>query len=189
MAVRQKNKKPNDAIDFIGGRLCLDFVNTADWVNGNPRDERLINMSSIATWATRQGITGSSALGGKLEEYLELRLAIHNILTNPASATDHDLSVLNHARRGSAAPLAKSNAALTLKAGQSPDGLKRLLADSATEVALTVNPERLKTCLGENCGWMFVDESPNNRRRWCSMATCGNRAKAKRHYQMTKAST
>jgi predicted RNA-binding Zn ribbon-like protein len=65
----------------------------------------------------------------------------------------------------------------------------RLLADSAAEVVLTVNPERLKTCAGNHCGWMFVDESPNNRRRWCAMAICGNRAKAKRHYEATKNSS
>jgi predicted RNA-binding Zn ribbon-like protein len=41
---------------------------------------------------------------------------------------------------------------------------------------------RLRTCPGAECGWMFVDESRNARRRWCSMETCGNRAKAARHY-------
>lgn len=31
------------------------------------------------------------------------------------------------------------------------------------------------------CSWMFLDPSPSRRRRWCSMAACGNRAKAQRH--------
>jgi len=34
-------------------------------------------------------------------------------------------------------------------------------------------------CPGEGCGWLFAD--PRRRRRWCSMAVCGNRAKARRH--------
>jgi predicted RNA-binding Zn ribbon-like protein len=36
------------------------------------------------------------------------------------------------------------------------------------------------------CGWLFLDTSRNRSRRWCSMGTCGNRAKAMRHYQRTK---
>ncbi|MCA9894213.1 MAG: CGNR zinc finger domain-containing protein [Anaerolineae bacterium] len=34
-----------------------------------------------------------------------------------------------------------------------------------------------------DCGWLFLDTSRSGKRRWCSMETCGNRAKAKRHYQ------
>jgi predicted RNA-binding Zn ribbon-like protein len=36
------------------------------------------------------------------------------------------------------------------------------------------------------CGWLFVDESRNGSRRWCSMKDCGNRAKARRHYRKVK---
>ena len=33
-----------------------------------------------------------------------------------------------------------------------------------------------------SCRWLFLDTSRNGRRRWCSMATCGSRIKARRHY-------
>jgi predicted RNA-binding Zn ribbon-like protein len=36
-------------------------------------------------------------------------------------------------------------------------------------------------CDGETCYWLFYDVSRTGRRRWCDMATCGNRAKAARH--------
>jgi predicted RNA-binding Zn ribbon-like protein len=39
--------------------------------------------------------------------------------------------------------------------------------------------ERIKQC--SNCGWVFVDNSRNKSRRWCSMEVCGNRVKARRH--------
>jgi predicted RNA-binding Zn ribbon-like protein len=39
------------------------------------------------------------------------------------------------------------------------------------------------TCHDPECAWMFLDLSRNRTRRWCSMAECGNRAKARRHYQ------
>jgi predicted RNA-binding Zn ribbon-like protein len=41
----------------------------------------------------------------------------------------------------------------------------------------------LSQCVGEDCGWLFLDQSPSGRRKWCSMADCGNRAKARRHYR------
>ena len=37
---------------------------------------------------------------------------------------------------------------------------------------------RLKACRGEDCRWVFIDNSRNTSRRWCDMAGCGNRAKS-----------
>ena len=58
---------------------------------------------------------------------------------------------------------------------------------STTEILAGAKRARLKRCANPECGWLFVDDSKNATRRWCSMASCGNRAKAKRHYQRTKA--
>jgi predicted RNA-binding Zn ribbon-like protein len=41
--------------------------------------------------------------------------------------------------------------------------------------------DRIRICASETCRWLFYDESRSGRRRWCDMATCGNRAKARRH--------
>jgi predicted RNA-binding Zn ribbon-like protein len=44
--------------------------------------------------------------------------------------------------------------------------------------------ERVRQCADEQgCGWLFLDQSRLNNRRWCSMGDCGNRAKARRHYR------
>jgi predicted RNA-binding Zn ribbon-like protein len=63
------------------------------------------------------------------------------------------------------------------------DSPRRALGMLALEAAqLLADPEeraRLRRC--EGCGEIFLDRSPAGRRRWCSMATCGNRAKARRH--------
>jgi predicted RNA-binding Zn ribbon-like protein len=42
---------------------------------------------------------------------------------------------------------------------------------------------RLRQCDDDDCGWLFLDRSKNGSRRWCSSADCGNRARARRHYQ------
>ncbi|MEV0667377.1 CGNR zinc finger domain-containing protein [Actinomadura luteofluorescens] len=49
----------------------------------------------------------------------------------------------------------------------------------------TAPPGRLRHCEGTGCVLWFLDTSRSGRRRWCSMAGCGNRAKAKAHYQRT----
>ena len=48
--------------------------------------------------------------------------------------------------------------------------------------------ERIRECPGQGtCGWLFLDLSKNASRRWCDMRVCGNRAKARRHYERTLA--
>lgn len=53
----------------------------------------------------------------------------------------------------------------------------------AAAVALLTSPlmERVSACPG--CGWFFLDASKSRSRRWCSMATCGNTAKARAYHQ------
>lgn len=48
-------------------------------------------------------------------------------------------------------------------------------------------PHRLKACADPQCERFLLDRSRSNQARWCSMATCGNRAKARRHYERTRA--
>lgn len=48
-------------------------------------------------------------------------------------------------------------------------------------------PGRLRPCGNHECSLFFVDRSRSNSGRWCSMAVCGNRMKARRHYARSKA--
>ncbi|WP_377266971.1 CGNR zinc finger domain-containing protein [Peterkaempfera sp. SMS 1(5)a] len=44
-------------------------------------------------------------------------------------------------------------------------------------------PGRLRPCANPDCRLFLVDRSKSNKARWCSMAVCGNRMKARRHYE------
>ncbi len=171
-----------DEIAFFGGRLCLDFVNTANWVDHEALDERLTGMEALAIWAFRQGLSETTALAGRLDDFLALRQALRRFLATPALSQDADLACLNRARAQARAPMIWRQGSGTLVGSPGAGWLLRAIADSAVEVLLTSARERVKVCPGQRCGWLFLDESPNGRRRWCSMATCGNRAKARRHY-------
>jgi predicted RNA-binding Zn ribbon-like protein len=54
--------------------------------------------------------------------------------------------------------------------------------------ALLTSPElaKVRECADETCGWLFLDQSRNASRRWCDMADCGNRAKARRYRERKK---
>ncbi len=60
------------------------------------------------------------------------------------------------------------------------DSLLWPVAKTATELLVSDNLTRVKRCDG--CSWLFLDTTRDARRRWCDMKLCGNRAKARRHY-------
>jgi predicted RNA-binding Zn ribbon-like protein len=66
------------------------------------------------------------------------------------------------------------------------DALARLADPIVAEIS-GGKPERLRICASDTCRWVFYDDSPTARRRWCSMASCGNRAKARRHRERQRA--
>jgi len=65
------------------------------------------------------------------------------------------------------------------------DALARLAEPLVGELTAG-HPERIRICASETCKWVFYDTSRTGRRRWCDMATCGNRAKAARHRARAK---
>jgi predicted RNA-binding Zn ribbon-like protein len=56
------------------------------------------------------------------------------------------------------------------------------VALAAAELLTSGDPQRLKECGGDHCNWLFLDQSKNRSRRWCTMEDCGSKVKAKRHY-------
>ena len=57
---------------------------------------------------------------------------------------------------------------------------------SAADLMVGSGRRRIRQCANSECLWLFIDGSKNGTRRWCDMASCGNRAKARRHYLKTK---
>ena len=68
------------------------------------------------------------------------------------------------------------------------DALARL-CDPLVQELTSGDPERIRICDNDTCRWVFYDTSRTGRRRWCDMATCGNRAKAARHRAKSKAAS
>lgn len=158
-------------IRLIAGRLVLDFLNTADWsADGSVVHEKIESRDDVAAWLAALELPQApipESIADLRRFRSELREAIRG---TGASELPFDSSVLPISE-----PAVRSLPLLDLIAISAA----ALLADPR-EMA------RLKTCPGADCGWMFIDETKNSRRRWCSMETCGNRAKAARHYERSR---
>jgi hypothetical protein len=56
----------------------------------------------------------------------------------------------------------------------------------AWDAVRRARPGRLRACENPDCALFLIDHSKPNKARWCSMAVCGNRMKARRHYERTR---
>ncbi len=64
---------------------------------------------------------------------------------------------------------------------RTPDALLQPLADAMGDLVCEADFRLVRNCEGPDCTIWFLDRSKGHRRRWCSMAACGNRAKAAAH--------
>src|SRR5262249_13957128 len=132
---------------------------------------------STATAAERLGEADLARLVG-------FREAMRGLLrTNHGDPIDPDaLALLNAESERSRVPLlfTRMGCGDLVPTGSGLDGvIGRLLAAVAAADARDTW-KRLKVCADETCAWAFYDVSRNASRSWCSMATCGNRNKARR---------
>src|SRR5207302_10494197 len=122
---------------------------------------------------------------------VRLREAIYQILLSRIADEPCDRSALrifNAVLQAPAADLriALSRGTLSWRSRDRPAAVNDLLKPIAWSAAgLLTGPdcEKVRQCQDERgCGWLFVDRSRAQNRRWCSMGDCGNRAKVLRHY-------
>ncbi|MEC3914727.1 CGNR zinc finger domain-containing protein [Nocardia sp. CDC160] len=159
----------------LGEPLALDLLNTR-WMTAEGRQDLLTDVAGVQRWladneldlpadeATRRALVTAReailrAVRGETADDLNTVLArgrIRRVLT-PAGPDS----------------LPEVSAPAWLPAWLAADNLLHLLASS---------PDRIKQCAHPHCILFFLDTSKNGTRRWHSMASCGNRAKATRHY-------
>ena len=179
--------------EFIGNNPAVDFTNTEIVVRGELRD-LLQRDANLVHWAQQAGFNMRNRMNpGDLSAARELRTALKAVfkaridgqfagkkalaVINRHLAHHCTQEVLRTTGDGVGFELAPSGEALSVSA---------LLASLAHEGAwLLASPqaEQLRHCGNPDCILIFVDTSRSHRRRWCSMDTCGNRAKVAKHYR------
>ncbi len=194
-----------DPFKWVGGRLCLDFVNTVGGrIHGEGgaargyriRVDKLRGLDDLARWnrgaAYRPGPRSRRAPAKgeepRLARAVELREALYRIFRavirrEPVGRRDLERVSGQLRTRRAAQRLVVRRGGIELAAEPGapfPEELLGRVAESAAELLTGADRERLRQCPGEDCGWLFVDDSRNGRRRWCDMRDCGNRAKVQR---------
>jgi predicted RNA-binding Zn ribbon-like protein len=180
----------------------FDFLNTDDTENGFPL-ERLPTLDAVLTWFVDRGVIhleGADRLRSQaandpvfatadLTRVHAVRAAMREVAD---AIVDHRppkpgaLTTVNralHARQViELVPSEDGCVAVDHRHVGDPidDALSRLAEPLVNEL-VSGHPERIKICDSDTCRWVFYDGSRTGRRRWCDMATCGNRAKAARH--------
>ncbi|MGW4824779.1 CGNR zinc finger domain-containing protein [Streptomyces sp. NPDC004227] len=155
----------------------LELLNSTPVVNGVVQDQ-LADPEAAGSWQEAHGGSGTE---DELRSLVEARDALQEVVRGTRPAT-------------SLAPLLRD---VTSRPHMSPAGVsweldtpperrmavEAVLAWSAVQRTI---PGRLRPCANPECRRFLIDRSKTDKARWCSMAVCGNRMKARRHYQRTR---
>jgi len=191
-------------ISAIPEDLCLSYANTLTW-RGDPAPiEKLHELTDILGWIERTGVVTAAAtrpirhwsrshaegVATVFAEAIAIREALFRIFSAIAvgeAIRPRDFALLK-AAVAKTPPRSQLNRAGE-HYGWQIDELRPSVADvlapvlwSAGDLLLNAGQRRIRCCANKECLWLFIDQSKNGTRRWCDMSSCGNRAKARRHY-------
>lgn len=186
----------------VGERLWLDFVNTDDARRGT-RVDLLRDFDALVTFLQVTGVLDDERAGGMrrraqqqpagataaLVDARRSRAALRALAERGSGSEKTRLDALAEINRvlGRSAgtrrvePRADGTFARSfVPVGDAFAGLVIPIIESAADALITGELGRVRRCADPRCTRVFVDDTRNGRRRWCEMATCGNRAKAAR---------
>jgi predicted RNA-binding Zn ribbon-like protein len=186
---------------LIGGALCLNFVNTVNGHRLPPLHEYLHDHRDLVLWSRHAGLVGDdeasrmarqararpASAARAFRHALALREVMFHVFDSIArgrAPARGDLDRLNAAwraaQRHAGVALTARGFAVRWDDAPSLDQITRAICMSAVDLLTSDRARRIRACAGDKCDWLFVDDSRNHLRRWCSMDECGNRAKMKR---------
>jgi predicted RNA-binding Zn ribbon-like protein len=195
---------------FIGERLWLDFVNsdrsavrhtrTADALDDFDTYVAWLGAARVldperATAMLRRAQQQPTAATAALHEARRLRNVLRALAEHGAAdgrAQEAALTEINRILGRSAGsrrvePRADGGFVRSfVTVGDVFAGLLVPVIESAADALVQDELTRVRRCASVRCGRVFYDASRNGKRRWCEMATCGNRAKAARHRQKVR---
>lgn len=170
---------------LVGGRPSLDLVNTVSWPHGARRHDWLDGPANLAAWLGAVGLPTSGPAVDDPGVVRAVRDALAAVLRPLAHGDVPEPAALGAFNDRLAAAQARRLVDPTTLdwAWTPPDRAEDALAPVVLDAAevVTSGRDRLKHC--PSCDWLFEDHTRNGGRRWCDMADCGSRAKARAYYR------
>jgi predicted RNA-binding Zn ribbon-like protein len=194
--------------DLSGGNLALDFANTVSYRPTAQPKERLVNYNHLVVFGMESGVyprgvdrlfavadespgRGTNAL----QRAIQFREALYNIfsaLVERRAIPGNALALLNVTLQEAEAHgrIVHVNRRFVwewIGMDTHLDSVLWPIARAAADLLISDDLANLRMCASDDCAWLFLDQTKNHRRRWCDMKTCGNRVKARRHYERVRA--
>jgi len=172
---------------FIADHPALDLLNTVAVSNGVPTDF-LQSDADVMAWLERagfvaQGMQDGAPVARLLEVARGFREMLRDLVDRRKAGEALNLGALNSYLAQASRHLelvADADGRLKLQARYDAGSAKKLIAplvESAAELLVDGDFSLIKHCENPECILIFLDKTKSHRRRWCSMAGCGNRAK------------
>src|SRR5262249_32154115 len=187
---------------FVGDHLALDFLNSI----ASPKDvpvEWLRDGRDLVDWLERAEVIGADVaerfraakdqrsldgVAGLAREFRDwLRGFVTRHMGRPLTpAAAKGLGALNELLAGDTRyPIGEAVSGelrmRRVRRWEDPDELLHPVAEAAAELVCNEDFRLIRACGGHVCTLLFLDRTKAHGRRWCSMAVCGNRAKAAAH--------
>lgn len=178
----------SDPRPLTGEPLSLDLLNTR-WIDADGAHDLLDGTGGLAVWLAGSPVreaVGAKAVADRetLDRLLRTRGVLDTLVASPGEPDPSAVRALNevlaHGRirreldpAGQPASVVEIASPAWIPAWHAAEDWLRLMGE---------RPDRVRACANGDCVLHFYDVSKNGARRWCSMAGCGNRAKAQRHY-------
>lgn len=181
---------------FSGGLLILDTTNTVV-LRGEPTRsfDRFEDAAEIVRFAQTATDYRSEEIAGRRLAFENSAAAARRVLDLRESADRlfRDAAVTGEIPNAHLPALLRAIASCIEKSEASAGNDRQILnfeaALATSALSLLAGQEWRRVRICRNCDWLFVDRSRNGSRLWCDMSVCGNRQKARRHYERRKAAT
>jgi predicted RNA-binding Zn ribbon-like protein len=199
---------PSSRLAGVAADAGLNLANTLGWRGRETPTEGLKGLPDLIRWAeSNSGLDAEASkrwldwaeqdeagAQGQFEQAIVVREAIYRMFSGLASGRPvaaADLAILNRAlaeapERREVVAIEQGHAWQIGPAAFTTPVLLAPVLWSAADLLVHGDRSRIRQCANEQCLWLFVDASKNGTRRWCDMTSCGNRAKARRHYLRRK---
>ena len=188
---------------FIGDHLAMDFLNTfadggtewltdgadlVDWLERAGAVDRAA-ASKFRPGGDRKGLDATATRARALRDWLRGFLRKHagaharsKFLADLAPLDELLAEDDSYARIAAHVDDGRGHPGLArISRWTGPDQLLQPIAAAIADLICNEDLHLIRTCEGPNCTLMFLDRTKSHARRWCSMAACGNRAKAAAH--------
>ncbi len=174
-------------LDFIGDHLAINFINTLRAGQGRPF-EVFKTDEDVRDWLLRAGVsipsqTANWPPGVLLRKARQLREITLKAVQARKAGKRPSLDALNSfLERSNSHPqlIMRPGSKIEIKRvsrGRTVEEILAPIAESAADLLANGDFELIRPCEGDKCVLWFYDRTKAHRRRWCSPATCGNRAK------------